>query len=102
MKWSSEYGSLMLKRLKIRDLPSLFEALTLWPATFTVGNNYRGNAFFGMMMIHDDVNGDDILFCTNFLKGNETFQYSKYWVKEKGPDFFLYVFDDLKSKGWCL
>jgi len=99
MKWLDDMANILGKRLKVKDMTSLFQALSDWPANVQIGTNYYSNSHYGICMIHDDISGDDIVMCSNFVK-QELWQYSKNWTLQKGPEFYLHIYDDLIAKGW--
>lgn len=99
MKWLSEIGSQLGKRLNVRDTLTLFQALTPWPATSSIGTNYMANTFYGIVMVQDNVSGDEIMICSSFLNG-QTYHFSKKWTIQKDAEFFLYAYDFLLGKGW--
>lgn len=100
MNWLSDVTVQMNKRLKVEDTTTLFQALTSWPPTTTIGTNYLANTFYGLLIVKDNIGGDEVMIATNFLKGGETFHFSKNWTPLQGRDFYLYAYDFLMGKGW--
>lgn len=92
-------GALMFKRLQVRNMQTLFEALTSWPALCKIGNNYISNAFYGIVRIYDDINGDHIVIVNNFMT-DEMYHFSELWVNKSQADFYLHIYDFLLGKGW--
>lgn len=100
MKWSSEAAQELNKRLNIRDMKSLFSALTPWQATMNIGTNYLANSFLALIRVYDDERNDNYVCCFNTNK-NQCFYYSENgspWTK--GADFYLHIYDSLKGHGW--